>query len=113
MEFAIHQRSGRRRYIKFSLDNLLPGLTVATAETPTVCWLAARKSEAEKGATFLHYYPCPLPVEESEGRRIQPCMVPIILGNSFVKMQFHLQAKIKDHYATLYATPVLIKVVNQ
>ena len=67
----------------------------------------------KKGATALRYSLFQVPVEDSEGQKFQPCMIPIILGNSFANMQFHLQVMIKDHYVTLYITPVLIKVVNQ
>ena len=65
--------------------------------------------ESPKGAMVLHYYPRPVLVEDSEGRRIQLCMVPIIVGDSF---QFHLQVMTKGLYVILYTTPVLINVVK-
>ena len=74
--------------------------------------LACTTENSAEGKIDLEtHYPSILLVQDVEGQYIQLCMVPYILANEFVNVEFTLQADLRQDYTIVYAIPSFIKVI--
>jgi len=64
-------------------------------ERMKICWPALQKNYTNGKIDLETHYPSILLVQDGYGRYIQPCMVPYILANAFVNVQFTVEAHVK------------------